>query len=270
MLERIDSELFNDIALVYKGLGISRAHISADMETTPDMLCELLDEARPQIPKTDVRLFPTSFNAGPSLRGFPLPLTHRWLSCERSFSEMRPTAVMAHLPHFWQLEIPLHAACRRESAPIFFGEPENIPVAAAAIASASIDTVIAGAPASFALSSYVLQKRLPLPPHWILIHDAFAASWEIPAPLRTADGMVFQEVHAFPGLPILEQCATLTQARSAHFHRSNSFVWDATEKTAYITSTGDDPFPLYRYVVPFTIEPLHTCDCGQEVVTRKL
>ena len=195
---------------------------------------------------------------------------HRWLSCERALTEVGAKAVMAHLPHFWQLEIPLHAACRSVGAPIFVGEPENIPVAAAAIVSAGIDTVIVGTTASFALCSYMPGKQVPLPPHWMLIHDSCAASWEIPAPLRTDDYRVFQEVHAFPGLPILEQCAVLAQARSTHFHRSNSFAWNDSEPTAYITSTGDDPFPLYRYALPFSVEPLHTCDCGEEVVARTL
>lgn len=231
-------------------------------------LTAVLEAAEPAIPGMRARIFPSSFDANSkALRAFPRALDWKWSSCERALRESGSTVVMMRLPLFWQLESPLHAACRSVGAPIFVNEPENMPVGAAAIYSASVDTVVSASADAFSFVSYMLEKKVALPRVWVLVHEA-QGEWRIPAPLESASLNVSQEVHLFPSTVLLSQCAHLAASKKSDFHIFDGYSWELLNDASYITSAGDDPLPLYRYKLPFKLVEAEKCACGRTVVRK--
>ena len=229
----------------------------------------LLDAIEPRIPEMHCRVIPSSFDADDSeLRAFPSKSDWKWDSCQKALQNFQTRAVMMRLPLFWQMESPLHAACRSVGAPIFINEPENMPVGAAALSSAEVDTVVTEAGDGFSFSEYLSQKNLPLPRNWVIVHRS-DAPWQIPAALRDAPEIqVAQEVHAFPGLPILHQCQILARKKASVFHVSDAFALQHDDTGTSITSIGDVLLSLTRFELPFTLATIGTCVCGAKTVKK--
>jgi len=175
---------------------------------------------------------------------------------------------MTRVPPFWQLEPVVHLICRNLNVPILTNELENSPLGAAAILEADVNAVITAASDSAAFTSYLSEYKIPLPNIWVLIHDAAATEWGIPGSITHDEVHVAQEVHLFPGVPILEQCPHLVDEKSALFHVSDAYSWDIGEERTRVTSLGDDPIPLYRYVLPCVLEVAGQCACGKTCVHK--
>lgn len=237
-------------------------------DTAPRDLIAILEYAFPKMSKVPYRLFPTSFDGGdPDLRAFPRPLRWRWASCERALRFYGARTVMTRVPHFWQLESPTHLICRNVGVPFFTNEIENIPLGASALLQAEVNTVITGASDVAEFTTYLSEHGIPFPNIWVLVHDA-AAEWRVPGSILQDTLHVAQEVHLFPGVPILDQCTHLIDQRSRLFHLSDAYLWDiGTDKTR-ITSLGDDPIPLHRYVLPCVLRSGAQCACGKSCVQK--
>ncbi len=227
-------------------------------------LLEKIDALEARIPKIPYRIVPTSFDPeDPELRGFPIPLKWRWASCEEALRVFGATGVMMRLPLFWQLESPLWSACKKAGAFIFTNDPENMPLGAAAIRSANIDCVVTETKDASLFSDFLREKKYQLPRSWIIIHPANSDEWSLP---KLEGANVAQEVHLFPGIPLLEQCANLRAKQRPRFHINSSYMWDTS--LGEITGNTDDPLPLIGYRIPFPLKEEGACSCGRRIVAR--
>jgi len=253
----------------YSKWGLSFNTSTENTTMTKSDLIKLISAAEGRIPDIRCGLVPTSFDPEDSaLSGFPRSLSWRWNSCERALRIFSTTSVMARLPLFWQIESPLNAVCKSVGAILFMNEPENMPVGAAAIKSTEIHTVICEARNSFEFALYLSEKNIK-PAAWFLIHQSDSLEWSVPLSIDSSR-FVAQEVHLFPGLPILEQCALLLDDRKAEFHLSDSYLWEIGKDKTYITSIGDDPLPLVRFEIPFSLISKSQCPCGKVIVERNI
>lgn len=235
--------------------------------TTKNELMELLIAAENEIAETPCRLFPSSFNPNdPNLTAFPRPFDWQWNSCERILRALDAHSVMARLPLFWQIESPLNAVCRKIGAILFLNEPENMPIGAAAIKSVPIHTVICEAEDARGFSLYLAEKNIS-PSAWFLIHRGDAAEWNIPDSIDIAESLA-QEVHLFPGMPVLVQCASLIKKHSALFHISEEYAWEIAGDKTYISSVENIPFPLVKFELPFSLACREKCLCGKIIMAR--
>lgn len=235
---------------------------------TAAKLLQDLDMLEKDIPALGCRVLPSSFTAeDPLLRAFPRSSNWKWKSLEHTFKAFGTHMMMIHLPLFWQVESYIHAACEGTSA-IFVNEPYNIPVSGAAITLTEIDTVLARPEDAAALYSYIREKNIRTPQHWILIHNAEDPDWNLPKLFNTQAESVIQEVHLMPGVPLLWQCIHLKN-QSAHFHISDEFVWNISDTKTLITSQNSEPYLFSNFEIPFTLtQHKSTCVCGNVVVKR--
>lgn len=237
---------------------------------TADTLSDMLDEAERRIPEMQCRLFPSRFDPDDArLRAFPRPIQWHWSSAERILRHFGAQVVMTRLPHFWQLESPIHLICRNVGAPLFTNEVENVPVAAAAIVSANVDAVITASTSVQSFATFLTEHAIEIPKLWLLILDASADDWSVPGSLTGGDVQTAMEIHLSPGVPILYQCPHLAADKKPRFHMSDDYLWQL-ESNTYITSIGGDPVPLYRYTLPCTLVEQGLCHCGRMTVSKML
>jgi len=205
------------------------------------------------------RIIPTSFEADdPELSGFPIHPNWHWSSCARILSVLKPHGVMIRLPLFWQLEIPLWYACREARTPIFLNDPENMPVAAAALQRGGMDTVVTEYRDAVALVAYLSENNHPLPRAWIIVHRAYD-EWTVPSILSKET--VAHEVHLFPGLPMLAQCPALMNSTSEtlHFHLTPECQYN--ESSNSVETVPRETLPAFTLQAP-PITATDMCECG--------
>lgn len=233
-------------------------------------LLHLLAAIESRIPQMPCRVVPTSFDPDDSkMRAFPRSINWRWVSCERALRAFNvERGVLMRLPLFWQMESPLHAACRAVGVPIFVNEPENMPVAAAVAAAGDIDAVVTDEEDARAFSKYLTEKNIQSPHIWLIVHPVDAPVWDIPAALREERIGITQEVHLFPGVPILEQCLLLWDKKSPRFHLTDGYFLEMGEGGTLLSGAGEDPLPLIRYTLPGELYLHGHCPCGKVVVGR--
>lgn len=213
------------------------------------------------------RIIPTSFEAEDShLAGFPIHSLWRWDSCVQALSELKPHGVMMRLPLFWQLEVLLWYASRAARSPIFLNDPENMPVGAAALKLGGMDTVVTEQRDASAFADYLQKENGELPPKWIVVHRA-DDTWNIPASL--SDCKIAQEVHLFPGLPILSQCPALMAEISGiprfHIAKGNQYEPDA----GIFETPSKDRIPSFGLDIP-AITLGEVCACGDRIYTQTI
>lgn len=170
--------------------------------------------------------------------------------------------ILMRLPLFWQLESPLYTACRATGAPLFVNDQGNMPVGDAALRLAELDTVVTGAADATMFSSYLSEHGTPLP-MWFIIHPLPSEPWDIPPALKKNDVRVAQEVHLFPGVPLLEQCPSLADNKEPVFHASGSYAIEYSDAKTLISSIKDDLASLKRYELPVQLKEDGTCPCGK-------
>lgn len=233
-------------------------------------LLRILASVEARLPAMPCRLVPTSFDPDdPDLHAFPRSINWRWASCERALRALGAArGVMMRLPLFWQVEVPLHAACRAVGIPIFVNEPENMPVGGAAIQNADVDAVITDRADAQLFAAYLAERGIRGPRLWIVIHRADDASWDVPAVLHQENQRVAEEVHLFPGVPILEQCALLMNFGAPLFHLSGGYSMEEVDGSALLSGAEDDPLPLLRFELPWKLSRAGICSCGKATVER--
>lgn len=199
--------------------------------------------------------YPSSFDAhDPLLRALPRENDWRWSSCERALRDFSSRGVIMRIPIFWQLGLPLYAACRSLGIPVFTNEPENIPVGALALEKGGLDCVVSENRDAAAFTEFLLEERLPFPKFAILIHRVHEPEWRVSETVRTHWGAVAEEVHAAPGVPILEQCAELIRANKSQFHISDK----------------DETRSLPEYRPDFALRETALCSCGKSILERSI
>ena len=159
---------------------------------------------------------PSSFDPDdPDLKALPRPHGWRWSSCEAALKEFGTRGLMVRLPLFWQIIPPLHESCRTLGIPIFINDLANMPLGAAALLHAGVDTVIAEAGDATQFAAFLKQNKLSFPKAWLVIHRANDA-WNIPETLAASS--LVQEVHLSPGVVLLSQCPELMRQKKPLFH----------------------------------------------------
>ena len=216
---------------------------------------------------TDCRIVPTSFDPDdPELSAYPREADWQWDSCRRFLTHFEARTVMCQLPLFWQMSGPLRLVCSDAQCPIYPNEPENLPVGAAAITSGDANLVIIEVGDAARFSSYLFEKSKPLPSSWLIIHRAHGA-WELPPTIRSSRSRAAQEVHLFPGVPILVQCEAQADAKASAFHLAQDFAWDTRNERPLLNS-ADALFPFKGLELPFALAATGACSCGEQAFTR--
>jgi hypothetical protein len=227
----------------------------------------LLAAAQPHIRLNNCFGYPASFKPTAGTLCFPAPAVRDWPSCEQALRYFAKTGVMLHAPPVWQLASALHRAARGAGLPLFINQPDNLALGARAIAQAGMDAVVAEPGAAARLALHGAERSAAAPKLWFLVHPAEKEEWLVPAPLQNG-ALVLQEVHLYPGVPILIQCPALAQRPIAtQFHTSPRYIWEYADAPAHITSL-DDPLPLIRHRLPFALRAAGSCACGEQLFER--
>jgi hypothetical protein len=231
-----------------------------------------IQQLRTVLEKTDVRhqsaytYTPDSFCAeDDGMQVIPRKVKWEWSSLEKLICNTNLRGLLFALPTFWQLEPAAKRASRKAGLPIFVAIPSNIPVLAASINYAEMDTVIAEPQTAIQLGLFLAERNLKFPKMWVLIQQASASSFAPPISLPETS-RVTQEVHLFPGFPILFQCDHLSRAVSPLFHPETAYFFESDDRGTYITSTAD-PFPFLQLRLPFQLQQAGMeCLCGNTVM----
>ncbi len=237
---------------------------------SPAQFAQKLQEIESDLPHMACRIFPSSFEPNdPSMRAFPYTLEAGWGSCEKALRHFGSRGVMARLPFFWQFESPLSTACRAAGAFLFLNDRGNIPLGIAAVKMAEVDTVITDAEDAHLFSRQMSETGIQAQ-NWVVIHPAGAAHFSIAQALKAEGVRLFQEVHLFPCVPLLEQCEHLSAEKKPLFHTVAEFCITKTERGLAVSSAAPHPFPLEKYELPETLALQGTCVCGKEVISASL
>ena len=224
-------------------------------------LLDKIDDVQRELPETHCRVFPASFNPDdPTLRAFPVPVSREWMSLKRHLRHFRSRGVLLRLPLFWQVESPLYRTCREVDALYYANDVTNMPLGAAALRGMHLDTVLTDRSDAVALSTFLGKAGTKY--SWVIVHSLFETPWTIPDELTSAS--VAQEVHMFPGVPILTQCESLIEKKVPYFHVVDTYEVEITKEAILISSPPDDPVPLVRYVLP-PLSKQGSCACGKRV-----
>ena len=233
------------------------------MHTLPTAITEIQND----LSSMKCRIVPTSFDPeSPDLAGFPIPQAWHWDTCAQALSIFRPHGIMMRLPLFWQLEVTLWYASRSARAPIFLNDPENMPLAAAALRLGGIDTIVTERCDAEAFLDFLESEGQTDPYTWLIVHRANDA-WDCPHrfdPMRIA-----QEVHLFPGLPIFSQCAELIGEHShpARFHPLDEYRYDLD--LMHIDLPARAHIPRFRLPFPPVVSA-GICACGRPMFSKRV
>lgn len=250
---------------VYRKWGVPEKFLHGDVMPASEFL-ELLGAIQGRIPGMDSRVMPSSFNPDdPALCAFPYHKTAGWNSCERVLRDSSTHGVMMRLPLFWQVEPNLFSACQAAGAFIFINDADNMPLGAAAVRDARIDAIMTDAPDAHAFAQYLLEKKSGMAKTWIIVHTPHKDIRPISQILKEPHVRVAQEVHVFPGVPVLEQCAFLEKTKEALFHVSGSYEYEKTENSLALTSNDAAPLPFFRYKLPLPLYEGGQCACGKAI-----
>lgn len=250
----------------YARWGIPSESFKGNKTTTPEAFLKLLERIESKIPEMNCRVMPASFDPDDeNLRAFPYYLAPRWNSLERALRESGSHGVMTRLPLFWQVESNLHHACRAADAFLFLNEPENMPLGAAALRLAEIDTIVTDKKDALAFSSYLGHNNFPIDFTWLIIHSAEQDAIKIPEILLRSGVKIIQEAHIFPGVPVLEQCSLIWKNKLPQFHASDDYILEKIGEKITITSASNIPFPFLRYELPLQLREVEKCKCGKQI-----
>lgn len=223
-----------------------------------------LKEAAPGFPALSARIVPASFElSDPDLCGYPLSADWSWPSCADTLRSWSAHGVMMRLPLLWQLEVPLRLACDAAEAFIFVNDPGNAPLGAAAILQAGVDAVITDAADAASFARTLKERNVPLPA-FLIVCDAHAPLRALEEPLRGA--RVSREAHAFPGVPILRQCETLSASPEPRFHALDGWELRLEGGRTLVHGNASCAIPLKDYELPTAYVSEGACACGKEAL----
>lgn len=247
----------------------ARARWQLPAEASSGDFAALLAHIAERIPAFPCRVMPSSFDpADPDLRGIPWTLEPKWPSLEGAIRDFRCEGLVVRLPLFWQIEAPLHAACRGAGAYLFINEPENMPLGAAAAKLAETDLIVTTPADAAAFAAHLAERAVPVPRAWFLVHPIHDLQ-NLPAALLTSAIVVAQEVHLFPGIPLLIQCEAQRRGKELAFHGSEEFALACEDGRLFASSVSPEhPLPFERHPVPGEFEE-RACACGQPAYAPK-
>lgn len=227
-------------------------------------LLTLLREAESRVSDASWRLFPACFDGSDStLTAYATPLSWTWRSAAETLSTWNSRGVMMRLPLFWQLESPLREACDSSGAFIFVNDPGNMPLGAAALRQAGVDTVVTDKDDAATFSAYLREQGVPLPA-FLLIEPLATSVSKLPISFEGAS--VSRELHLFPGVSLFVQCAALSKNKETRFHAADGFTLTVDTQGARVSGSIDALVPLHDYELPFPASTHGTCLCGKEIV----
>ncbi len=264
MEHSLDKLIAHNVSLL-KAAGVSDLYKKTE-STSPTEYLALLASVEASIGNTPYRYVPSSFGGDEKTLGIPRSLEWKWTTLERTLRLWQSRMVLNFMPPFWQVESSLQRACRAVGAPFFSVQPNNLPLASVAAIELQVDTAVVEAKEAEAAAAYFMQKKCPLPKHWLLVH---AAQGVRIVPSSFSAQSVAHEVHLFPGICILTQCVLAEKGATLKFHLSPSYIQELSEEKTLITSAGDDPLPFIRYELPFALIPQGNCPCGAEAFSIK-
>lgn len=207
------------------------------------------------------RYVPTHFTWTESLGAYPRSREWRWRSAEEVLRAESGQGVILRLPLFWQTEIPLFRACRAAGSFLFVNDRANMPLGASAVARSSMATVATDAEDAEDFALYIRERSLSAPKRWLVVQHGSLR--RLP---RTLDaGLVFQEYHVLPGVPVLAQCEYLA-SREGLFHSLQEYVWEYGPDSR-VTGDFNDPLPLFRFRINLQSESVGSCPCGRNIVS---
>ncbi len=250
---------------VYRKWGVPEQFLHGNLMTASELL-RLLGAIQNRIPEMNARVMPSSFDPDDSaLCAFPSRKTAGWNSCERVLRDSGARGVMMRLPLFWQVEPNLFAACQAAGAFIFINDADNMPLGTAAVRDAHIDTIVTDAGNAHAFARYLLEKKSGMAKTWIIVHAPHTDIAPVPKALEDLHIRVAQEVHVFPGVPVLVQCTLLEKNKESSFHVSDSYEHEKTKDGLALTSTDASPLPFFRYELPLRLRDEGQCGCGKTI-----
>jgi hypothetical protein len=207
------------------------------------------------------RYVPTHFTWTESLAAYPRSREWRWRSAEEVLRAESGQGVILRLPLFWQMEIPLFLACRAAGSFLFVNDRANMPLGASAVARSSMATVATDAEDAEDFALYMQERSLSAPKRWLVVQHGSLR--RLP---RTLDaGLVFQEYHVLPGVPVLAQCEHLAN-REGLFHPLEEYAWEYGPDSR-VTGDFNDPLPLCRFRTNLQSEPAGSCLCRRNLVS---
>lgn len=228
------------------------------------LLLDQLRMAQQSVPIDAVRIFPTSFDAQEKdVLAYARALEWRWDSAHFALKHFASTGVMMRLPLFWQLESPLFYAAEEVGAFIFVNDAANMPLGAAALKSANIDVVVTHVADSTAFAAYIFEHQIPQP-DWLIVHPLSDELGTLSPLLRNA--RVAEEVHLFPGVPLLSQCGTLIDEKKRRFHSTDGYTVTRRENGYAISGGAQDTVPLVDFPLPTPLSENETCACGRTIL----
>jgi hypothetical protein len=265
-MERTSSKQRSEIiAEAYRVWGIPAEKAQTEY-TAPEEFAETLAEIAPQIPHIPCSFAPSSFDpSNEAMRIYPQPLESVWESCVPLLSAFDCTGVMLNAPIFWQVEQTLFRACKKAGAFIFANDALNMPLGAYALEAANIDAIVASADDAHEFAA-LLAERGKKPKLWIIAHDASKALPDTSKDFTHGGAAVAREMHVFPGVPVLVQCPALAKSRINLFHVHDAYLLESSKNGTLATSLSDEPLPLWRYALPFSIAEKGACECGKTLL----
>lgn len=210
------------------------------------------------------RLFPTSFDpSDKELTAYARPRTKGWDSVASALRHFKSHGLMMHAPLFWQVEIPLRNACDQAGAFIMIHDVSNMPLGASALQQAQIDMVLATRADAALFSLFLIERKIPLPVFFI-VHPLSEGVPALPVTLQGA--RVAQEVHLFPGVPVLDQCELLMEKGRPLFHVAKDMHAEWLHDHFVLSGAIDDLTPLTQYPLPIALAREALCPCGRETL----
>jgi hypothetical protein len=253
----------------YATWGLPTANLASNTTISLSQFLEYLRDIEHLVYIKGYGVVPTSFDPDePRLSGFPKDPLWQWRSCEQSLKRFGSRSVLFRLPAFWQIESFFNDACRSVGVYFFPNAPHQIAVGVASISSLAIDTVVDEATNAISFSLTLAEKGI-VPSSWILIHRADTPFWEVPISIPTSS-LIAQEVHLFPCVPILEQCSALVLKKTPSFHVVEDYILTPNSGAirTHITSTTDEPLPLFNLLLPFSLKIVGKCTCGKDILEK--
>ena len=251
--------------------GIPAKNLQESLVMTKDVLRQYLEIGNHQTKESDYRFVPDTFDENDSdVHAFSVLKTQKLRGLDEKIkSSHSESSIMVHTPLFWQMEPFVYNVRKNLKAPVFVVQPQNLPVASAAILDVGINIIISDPKNAAALSLYLLEKNIPHPDLWLIIHPCEKTDWDTPITLIEEKVDLRQSVHLVPGVALLEQCNFLSAKKEPWFHAVDSFLWEIEKDKTSISTITDGIFPLFLFPLPFLLEDTGICWCGKNIVTKK-
>lgn len=210
-----------------------------------------------------VRLSPLFFEGEPPVL-FPRLRRWAWRSLTAALESAGASACTGMLPLLWQTEPLAFAACRAARVPFFALDEGNAAVAARAVDTAGLDTILIREASAVAVANDFAEHNDRFPTNWILVREFGAAAVSEMGSIETSQRL-FREIHLFPGVPLLVQCEARAAAHDAsRFHLAPGLSIRHANGATLVSSDGDLPF------TDLTIDelaPAGTCECGESLLS---